>query len=146
MVDTAMTMLSGEASKLDIDVQLKIDPSMEALDSKWLCFDPSRFLQLLLNLLTNANKYIESSETRNVVVCLGATSGSPYHKDIGREIQYIPLPTARNDPTLNDASGSGEIIYLHCSITDTGKGLSEKNTSSFQNLLSSIFRHAYAIR
>ncbi|KAF7915352.1 uncharacterized protein EAE98_011218 [Botrytis deweyae] len=125
IVDTAMSMLSGETSKLDINIRLEVDPSMEALNSQWLCFDPSRFLQLLLNLLTNANKYTKSSETRNVVVRLGATTGSPYHKEIGREIQYIPLRTARNDPTLKDASGTGEIVYLHCSITDTGKGLSE---------------------
>ncbi|KAF7867506.1 uncharacterized protein EAF02_009697 [Botrytis sinoallii] len=125
IVDTAMSMLSGETSKLDINIRLEVDPSMEALNSQWLCFDPSRFLQLLLNLLTNANKYTKSSETRNVVVRLGATTGSPYHKEIGREIQYIPLRTARNDPTLKDASGTGEIVYLHCSITDTSKGLSE---------------------
>ncbi|KAJ8061970.1 hypothetical protein OCU04_009753 [Sclerotinia nivalis] len=139
MVDTAMTMLSGETSKLDISVQLKIDPSMETLDANWLCFDPSRFLQLLLNLLTNANKYTESSETRNVVICLGATTGSPYHKEIGRDIQYIPLRTARNDPTLTDASGKGEIVYLHCSITDTGKGLSEKERRVLFKKLSETF-------
>lgn len=139
VVDTAMTMLSGETSKLDISVQLKMDPSMEILDASWLCFDPSRFLQLLLNLLTNANKYTESSETRKVVVCLGATTGSPYHKEIGRDIQYIPLRTARNDPTLTDASGKGEIVYLHCSITDTGKGLSEKERRSLFQKLSEKF-------
>ncbi|KAK6596587.1 hsp90-like protein [Botrytis cinerea] len=125
VVDTAMSMLSGETSKLDISIRLEVDPSMEALSSQWLCFDPSRFLQLLLNLLTNANQYAKSSKTRNVVVRLGATTGSPYHKEMGREIQYIPLRTARSDPTLKDASGTGEIVYLHCSITDTGKGLSE---------------------
>ncbi|TGO36070.1 hypothetical protein BHYA_0136g00130 [Botrytis hyacinthi] len=125
VVDTAMSMLSGETSKLDINIRLEVGPSMEDLNSQWLCFDPSRFLQLLLNLLANANEYTKSSETRNVVVRLGATAGSPYHKEIGREIQYIPLRTARNDPTLKDASGKGEIVYLHCSITDTSKGLSE---------------------
>ncbi|TGO56148.1 hypothetical protein BOTNAR_0229g00140 [Botryotinia narcissicola] len=125
VVDTAMSMLSGETSKLDINIRLEVDPTMEDLNSQWLCFDPSRFLQLLLNLLTNANKYTKSSETRNVVVRIGATIGSPYHKEIGREIQYIPLRTSRNNPTLKDASGKGEIVYLHCSITDTGKGLSE---------------------
>ncbi|TGO22886.1 hypothetical protein BPAE_0151g00140 [Botrytis paeoniae] len=125
VVDTAMSMLSGETSKLDISIRLEVDPSMEALSSQWLCFDPSRFLQLLLNLLKNANKYTKSFKTRNVLVRLGATTGSPYHKEIGREIQYIPLRIARNDPTLKDASGTGEIVYLHCSITDTGKGLSE---------------------
>ncbi|KAF7914600.1 uncharacterized protein EAF01_001006 [Botrytis porri] len=125
VVDTAMSMLSGETSKLDINIRLEVDPSIEALNSQWLCFDPSRFLQLLLNLLTNANQYTKSSKARNVMVRLGATIGSPYHKEIGREIQYIPLRTARNDPTLKDSSGLGEIVYLHCSITDTGKGLSE---------------------
>ncbi|TGO46202.1 hypothetical protein BCON_0338g00020 [Botryotinia convoluta] len=125
VVDTAMSMLSGETSKLDISIRLEVDPSVEALSSQWLCFDPSRFLQLLLNLLTNANEYTKSSKNRNVVVRLGTTTGSPYHKEIGREIQYIPLRTARNDPTSKDASGTGEIVYLHCSITDTGKGLSE---------------------
>ncbi|KAF7890249.1 hypothetical protein EAF00_008564 [Botryotinia globosa] len=125
VVDTAMSMLSGETSKLDINIRLEVDPSMEDLNSQWLCFDPSRFLQLLLNLLTNSNKYTKSSEPRNVVVRLGATIGSPYHKEIGREIQYIPLRTVRNDPTLKDAPGKGEIVYLHCSVTDPGKGLSE---------------------
>ncbi|KAF7945122.1 hypothetical protein EAE96_009901 [Botrytis aclada] len=52
VVDTAMSMLSGETSKLDISIRLEVDPSMEDLSSQWLCFDPSRFLQLLLNLLT----------------------------------------------------------------------------------------------
>ncbi|KAA8564268.1 hypothetical protein EYC84_011212 [Monilinia fructicola] len=126
VVDTAVAMLSGEISKSDINLQLEVDPSIKALGVNWLLFDPSRFLQLLLNLIMNANKFTTSSEARKVIVCLGATTGTPYHREIGREIQYIPLRTARNDPTSKSASGTGEVVYLHCSVTDTGRGLSER--------------------
>ncbi|RAL66669.1 hypothetical protein DID88_006353 [Monilinia fructigena] len=112
VVETAVAMLSGEISKSDINLQLELDPSIQALGVDWLLFDPSRFLQLLLNLIMNANKFTTSSEVRKVTVCLGATTGTPYHREIGREIQYIPLRTARNDPTSKSASGTGLGFFI----------------------------------
>lgn len=129
IVNKAIMMFSWESSKLDINIQLEVDPSIESLELNSLFFDSPRFLQLLLNLLTNATKFSKSLSTRNAIVHLGATISTPYHREIGREIQYIPLRTARKDPTSALASGTGEIVYLHCSVTDTSGGMSERERS-----------------
>lgn len=49
----ALKMFEGEVQSADIEMRFKVDSSMQQLNVDWCRFDPSRVLQVLINLTTN---------------------------------------------------------------------------------------------
>lgn len=53
VVQKVMRMFESDFAHKDITAELIIDPSYYALDMDWVKADPSRFTQVLVNLLSN---------------------------------------------------------------------------------------------
>ena len=55
VVEKVMRMFENDFANKDISAQLLVHPSYHALNIDWVKADPSRFTQVLVNLLTNGN-------------------------------------------------------------------------------------------
>jgi signal transduction histidine kinase len=55
-VRRALKLFDGELHNAAIDLQFDIGQSYQSLDVDWVLLDPTRLLQILINLLTNAIK------------------------------------------------------------------------------------------
>ncbi|KAK9419685.1 hypothetical protein SUNI508_07171 [Seiridium unicorne] len=126
LVQTALKVFSPELKMTDITLSVIEDPSLSALDINWVLLDPNRFLQIVINLVTNAIKFTRTAPTRNIDITVSAFLEPPSDTTIG--VQYVPRryePAKPNSPAgdlLREFHVSGE-VYLCFSVRDTGKGL-----------------------
>lgn len=119
----ALKMFEAEITRADITAEVEIEPTYEELGVDWVILDPSRLLQVIINLLTNAVKFTQYAETKKITIYLGASYGRP----TGKHHCVSFIPTKHNTPANSPLSawGDGEELYLQIAVCDTGRGLSE---------------------
>lgn len=122
VIQIALKIFDSELQESDIELRFRVDPSYSSLAVDWVKLDPSRLLQVLINLTTNAIKFTQTESKRKIIISIGASSEQP----LGRNgIQYLPRSSNRKDLSLGTAWGSGEMVYLYVEVEDSGRGLDE---------------------
>ncbi|KAH8669640.1 putative histidine kinase M3YPp [Tricladium varicosporioides] len=123
VIENALKMFDGELQKSDIELRFRIEPSYEQLTIDWVKLDPSRLLQVFINLITNAIKFTQLEPKRKIQVIMGASLEKPQSN---QELEYLPRSGNHKDETLGTNSGSGEMLYVSVEVQDSGRGLDEQ--------------------
>ena len=122
VVQRAMNMFRPEVQAKDIELTFHPDESVEVLNLDWVLLDPSRLLQITVNLITNAIKFTQAEPQRAISVHVSASPQEP--DTYGKDFQFVPtrgVPLL--DVTTGEDWGPGELVYLHVEVKDTGCGL-----------------------
>jgi len=127
VVQSALKMFDSEVQKSDMELRFRVDPSYQSLAVDWVRLDPSRLLQVLINLITNAIKFTQTEPSRKITVKMAASTAPPVDK---HGIKYLPRSSNRKDMSLGSAWGSGEMIYLYIEVQDSGRGLDDLERSA----------------
>lgn len=121
VVQRAMTMFKPEVQAKDIDFNFVPHDSFQQLHVDWLLLDPSRLLQITINLISNAIKFSANSPKRSISVHISVSSDQPDLSAKGFE--FVPIRGTPITITAGEDWGSGVLTYLRVEVEDTGCGL-----------------------
>ena len=120
VIQSSLKIFDSELQKSDTELRFCVEASYTDLAVDWVKLDPSRVLQVLINLTTNAIKFTQSETKREICISIGASIDQPQS---GNGIEYLPRSSNRKDMSLGTAWGSGDEVYLHIEVSDSGRGL-----------------------
>ncbi|UPX20646.1 uncharacterized protein EKO05_0010873 [Ascochyta rabiei] len=119
VVCEALKMFDVECNQMGIKLEFRKDPTLEGYD--WVMLDPSRLLQVLINLLTNAIKFTKDRLSRRITVTLGASCNRP--PEVWDTINFTFSRQQPRGLTEGLEWGDGESAYLWLKVQDTGCGM-----------------------
>ncbi|OTB17659.1 hypothetical protein K445DRAFT_309834 [Daldinia sp. EC12] len=128
LVRSSLKIFDAELKMTDIILKVVEDSSLSILGLEYVYLDPNRFLQIVINLVTNAIKFTKTSKIKEIIVTVSATTHRPLESDLG--VEYVPQRYSAMSPVFDASSPDGARdhqpdVFLSFSVQDTGKGLTE---------------------
>lgn len=125
LIQSAIRIFEPELRMSEISLDMVEHDSLTENGVDWLLLDPNRFLQILINLVTNAIKFTRACDTRRITVSTSVHIERPCKAEdidfVPR--QYSPVETKGTLVQSNNDDSASQ-VYLRVSVSDTGKGLS----------------------
>jgi signal transduction histidine kinase/CheY-like chemotaxis protein len=125
LVNTIGGIFEAEVRAEHITYSAASDGSLSRLKVGQVYLDPSRVTQIFINLVTNAIKFVKDSRQPEITIRYGASVAHP-RDFFPKNIHWADGTANVNDVTESPEWGSGEVVYLTFTVTDTGIGMSEE--------------------
>jgi signal transduction histidine kinase len=123
IVQRAMSMFRPEVQARGINFKYVSHETLKQLKIDWVMLDPSRLLQITVNLITNAIKFTQNTPIREITVHICAHADQPDF-DVPDGFQFVPPRHKVVDFASGEDWGSDPLVYLRVEVHDTGVGLS----------------------
>ncbi|OJD38897.1 hsp90-like protein [Diplodia corticola] len=121
----AVKMFEAEARAAGVDLKYTVDPSCRELGLDWVSLDPTRLLQIIINLVTNAIKFTRLESRRTVILSIGASTQRP-SRCKAHGVNYIRTSASPESPSLIADWAKGGCVFVQFAVQDTGRGLTEE--------------------
>ncbi|KAI4727162.1 hypothetical protein E4T49_05024 [Aureobasidium sp. EXF-10728] len=123
LIEKSLKMYDAELARADIEAKLVIEQSYLDAHLNHVMLDPSRVLQVIINLLTNGIKFTRDCPTRKISVYLSAFEKPPVGGQ--RSVTFIEPRPRQSSLSTSPEWGPGGEVYIQFAVQDTGKGLTE---------------------
>ncbi|KAI0391560.1 hypothetical protein F5Y17DRAFT_468155 [Xylariaceae sp. FL0594] len=143
LVTSSLKIFELELKASNIALSIVQDESLKKLSADWVMLDPKRFLQIIINLVTNAIKFTKKSREKRITIKASAHEERPASGKLGG-VEYVPQLYRPKEPTTtsfdtetdincNLADNTRSDVFLSFSVTDTGLGLTESQRALLFN-------------
>jgi len=143
LVTSSLGVFELELKAANIALSIAEDESLANLSAHWVMLDPKRFLQIIINLVTNAIKFTKKSSEKRITIKASAHEERPASGMLGG-VEYVPQLYRPKEPTTtsfgtetdinyNITDNSRSDFFLSFSVADTGMGLTESQTALLFN-------------
>lgn len=143
IVNNMLKIFSRELRTAEIHLKFRVHESFTRHAVDWVQLDPSRFSQMIINLVGNAIKFTRAQARRSIEVQIAASPADCKPSNTW-PINYMPRRAfAKDDKTTANKGmdmpwSEAQAIDIHFCVTDTGNGM----TSEEQKLLFARFSQA----